>query len=93
MQFTLDFTIAKEFIQKGKSVYLRTDKDLGIGTIIGAEEDKLKISFLKGDVIKTLSRDSDRIVYLPFDLKALQNEELIPGELSFCFGTKIYTYF
>ncbi len=82
MQFTLDFTIAKEFIQKGKSVYLRTDKDLGIGTIIGAEEDKLKISFLKGDVIKTLSRDSDRIVYLPFDLKALQNEELIPGELS-----------
>ncbi len=57
MQFTLDFTVAKETNPRGKSVYLRTDKHLGIGTIIGAEDDKLKISFLKGDVTKTLSRD------------------------------------
>ncbi len=82
VQFALDFTLPRESISKGKSVYLRTDKDLGIGSIVGEDSDKWKISFREGTVHKTVSSDSDRLVYLPFDLKALKNEEILPGEFS-----------
>jgi len=79
-QITLDFSIKNEPIYIGRPVYLKTDKNLGIGIISLVDSEKFKITFT-GSVKKSIARESDRIVFLPTDLSALYNQEIISGEL------------
>ncbi|NBU99125.1 MAG: hypothetical protein EBS19_13105, partial [Spirochaetia bacterium] len=79
-QITLDFSIKNEPIYIGRPVYLKTDKNLGIGIISLVDSEKFKITFT-GNVKKSIARESDRIVFLPTDLSALYNQEIISGEL------------
>jgi superfamily II DNA or RNA helicase len=79
-QITLDFSIKNEPVYIGRPVYLKTDKNLGIGIISLVDAEKFKITFT-GDVQKSIARESDKLVFLPTDLSALHNQEIISGEL------------
>ena len=80
-QFLLEFSKPDTTNLVGKNLLIKTDLTLGIGEIVSLDSNKLRVYFQKGNLIKSIDKDSDRILFLP-DKKALKNQELLPGELN-----------